>query len=331
MTVARFSVDLLQDKGRLKAWLRHPAHLEYVKKNHEATGPRLLADKWQIYWINFLSAFHTLITSRALKALHYLCKQLNLHSSKRIIKIAHLHLNKEQDRASAIKTHQAALISFSRNCPHLSSSDIYLEPSAKLSSIQDHHVRSLTYGYPKVKWFHKNGECKGMCFWFVYLYLSCKGNFSDDHSHVLAVAKQFEEGAPSPAILLQSLWLIESLLGIEGSRRDVSFEKFEKDLAEFSNIPLGIYSVGVGTHRINYIKISQEEAYLFDPNFGTWHIPYNQAAKAHSYICKLTRESHKKICEEITKRNANQPPSKKIPTPPNLIDIAHCTGIAASI
>lgn len=330
MSVARFSSDLLHDKARLKAWFREPAHLDNLKKSYEATGPRLLADKWQIHWISFLSTFHAFITSGVLKTLHRLCKEVGWHSCKRLMKVAHLHLNKEQDKVSAIKTHQAALISFSRNCPHLYSSDIYLEPSIKLASIQDPHVRALTYGYPKVKLFHKHGECKGMCFWFVYLYLSCKEKFLNPHSHVLAVAKQFEEGAPTPAIVLQSLWLIESLLGIEGTRKSVSLEKFEKALPKFAKKPPGLYSIGVGNHRINYIKISEEEAYLFDPNFGTWHIPYNQAAQAHSYICKLTRESYKKICEGITKHNKGLPSSKKIPFPENVIDIAHCTRIEPS-
>jgi hypothetical protein len=293
-----------------------------LQKEHIATGSRILKEKWQIYWLHFLSSTQERIFSHVLKALHGICKEMRWHTPKRLIKAVHLHLESNKQRVLAIKTHGAALISFSRNCPHLQASDIYLEPAIKLSDIQDPKVRELGFAEdPQVKFFHKKGECRGMCFWFAYLYFSCQGNFSSAYEHVLAVAKQFEEGASAPAILLQSLWIIEDpLLGLEGTRKKVPFEKFKKEGASFASKPVGFYSVGVGNHRINYIKISEEEAFIFDPNYGTWHIPCNQALKAHHYICSLTEKAYEHTCSAAKELGR--------PVPGHFIEIAHCTGLA---
>lgn len=295
MTTPTFSPSLLHDIHALRSWLTHPSHLAPIKTSYVPTGKKILAERWQIHWLEVLSYLHDKILSSALRVIQYGFIQIGASSLARRVELINLHFNTAKHQLVAVKTHNAALLSLSRNCHQLGSSEIYLQPPLPCSSVQDEGIRALANTDKSefyIDFFHKKGVCRGMCFWFVYLYFATAAEFSDPIAHITSVAKQFETGAPAPAALLQSLHSIESpLLSLLGEAKQVSFISFKNDRDSFAKYPPGVYSIGLGTHRINYIKISEKEAVLFDPNMGAWRIRGDdQATRSHQYICSAARE-----------------------------------------
>jgi|GEM_PF-4631291 len=287
-----FSSDLLRDMQTLKGWIAHPSHTARVKQKHVPTGEKMLSERWQIHWMEVLSYVHEKVLSVVLMSLHKGLLSLGLTSASRTIEVLNLHLHCAKNHLMAVKTHALGLLSLSRNCHELRSREFYLQDPIQIASIPNKDVRALTIPTStEVRFFHSKGLCRGMCFWFIYLYFATISEYTDKLEHITSVAKQFEEGAPSPAALLHSLIGFEyPLLSLLGSVKHVSFIEFEKNVSSFAKYPPGVYSIGLGNHRLNYIKFSETEAVIFDPNMGAFHFSgVDQLTKSHQYICSVAK------------------------------------------
>lgn len=290
---AVFSVDLLQDIQPLRNWLAQPSYMARVKQKHIPTGKKMLSERWQIHWMEVLTYIHEKVLSIMLSSIHKGLLSLGLTSASRTVELINLHLCCTKNHLIAIKRHGLDLLSLSRNCHELESREFYLQEPIQIASIRNKEMRALTIPTStEFKFFHSKGLCRGMCFWFIYLYFTTVSDYTDKIEHITAVAKQFEEGAPSPAALLHSLIGIEyPLLSLLGSVKHVSFIEFEKNVASFAKYPPGVYSMGLGTHRLNYIKFSETEAVIFDPNMGAFRFcGQEQMTQSHQYICSVAKK-----------------------------------------
>ena len=174
------------------------------------------------------------------------------------------------DDAAAIKTQkvfQEHLLTRSINTHRKDTEDFYLQPSAP-PSFTDKITESLNY-------FHDNGMCRGMCYWFVHLYFKTKSSFSDPEQHLQAVARQFEQGAPRQAAFLQSikdLPFLYSLLKLnleeDVVKIKVEGKKTEEILQEMQPPHPGVYGIYTSSHQVMYFKLDDNREYLFEPMIG---------------------------------------------------------------
>ncbi len=174
------------------------------------------------------------------------------------------------DNAAAIKTQkvfQENLLARSINAHRKDTEDFYLQPSAP-PSFTDQITDSLNY-------FHNNGICRGMCYWFIHLYFKTQSSFSDPEQHLQAVARQFEQGAPRQAAFLQSIknlpFLYDLLkLNLEEDVVKIKVEgkKTEEILQEMQPPHPGVYGINTSSHQVMLFKFVDNRQYLFDPMIG---------------------------------------------------------------
>ncbi|NGX40007.1 MAG: hypothetical protein KR126chlam1_01347 [Chlamydiae bacterium] len=120
--------------------------------------------------------------------------------------------------------------------------------------------------------YDEGGLCRGACFWFLYLYLKTTESFEDDESHLIAVARQFQEGVPPQGAFLQTLKEVSPLLHLRKVRNEednIPFSELQEDSSSTINsLAPGAYRVGLHRHSLVYIKIDEDRGYQWDPNAG---------------------------------------------------------------
>jgi hypothetical protein len=171
--------------------------------------------------------------------------------------------------AAAIKAQKVFrenLLSRSTNSHRLDTSDYYLQSPLR--------IPFALINSSSLNFFHRDGICRGMCLWFIFLYFKTQGRFTDSMQHVRAVGQQFEQGAARQPAFLQSLALspLYNLLKLnvqqDNSKISVAGKTQEQILCEIQRRPPGVYSIYTSSHQVVYIKIDDNEQYLFDPNIG---------------------------------------------------------------
>ena len=123
--------------------------------------------------------------------------------------------------------------------------------------------------------YAESGVCRGSSIWFIHLYFKTLDSFKDPKHHLIALASQFKTGAPSQAGLLQALSSGEKLLELEKQKMKtskVSLYELDSNLdsanKKINSLPNGIYRVGAYRHSMVFVKYSQKESYVWDPDFG---------------------------------------------------------------
>jgi hypothetical protein len=290
MTISNFHFRYFDDINLLKKWFLKPQHYQQLEHIKEPISHVLYREKWQVHAMEIVDFLHKKIFSVALKHIKIFLEHLGSHILSMKVVFLHLHLSCYSNHLHAYKSYGRYLLCFARNYPKQFPKTSHIEKKIAPKDMKDAFVKDLFHpsSYDEsITLFHLNGVCRGMCFWFIYLYLSSKKQFNDTNEHILSVAKEFEEGAPLAASILQNVWKIESFLGLKGNIISISYDEFEKNKDRFRKFPHGIYSIGFGKHRINYVKISSSESYFFDPNIGTWKIKNSASDRAHHHICNL--------------------------------------------
>lgn len=162
--------------------------------------------------------------------------------------------------------------------------------------------------------YHENGICRGASQWFMNLYLKTQHLFKDPRNHFVAVCKQFEKGCSEKAALLQTFdeaKIAINLFGIKPLKPLIEYKisgdssnpedikiaelvkkKFQtpKVLHQLKTMENGFYSVGIRSHRFNYIKVSDEIGFVWNPNGACGGISVsgkNQAENLSNLILKI--------------------------------------------
>jgi hypothetical protein len=178
------------------------------------------------------------------------------------------------DDATAIKTQkifQQNLLGRSINTHRKDTEDYYLQHPMR--------VPFATYNEKNLEFFHKNGICKGMCYWFAFLYFKTKDRFTDPQQHIRAVTEQFAKGAPRQAAFLQSLKpaSIYELLRLnvqeDSSKVSVAGKTRDQICRELQFRAPGVYGIiTTSPHFVIYVKVDDNHEYLFEPNKGSINI-----------------------------------------------------------
>lgn len=178
-------------------------------------------------------------------------------------------------------------------------------PSIPANKLTDPRVKKRTFCsvVNEVRFGHSGGICRGMSYWFLYLYLKTKDQFCDPRSHMAALGKQFSRGGGMDPTLLQSLKLQKGkLLNLKiGSQPihstnprpvrtiKVSPAQFRSNASEMihqlQNVPTGAYVLGLPIHETAFVKINERLGYFFEPNRGIIEIQGNELGeKLYSLI-----------------------------------------------
>ncbi|NGX47271.1 MAG: hypothetical protein K1000chlam3_00644 [Chlamydiae bacterium] len=125
--------------------------------------------------------------------------------------------------------------------------------------------------------FSDRGSCRGGSLWFIFLYHKTRHLFNDPAKHLMAVAQQFTSGMPRQAALLQAFNESEDLLKLEKfefPKETVSLYELDHNLerakGKIGSLPTGIYRVGTYQHSLVYVKLSEDEQYVWNPEFGLY-------------------------------------------------------------
>jgi hypothetical protein len=201
---------------------------------------------------------------------------------------------------------QENLLTRSMNAHHPESSDFYLHPNVglRVSCINDDTQGSSLIN---ANFLLLEGICGGIRDWFLCLYFKTLIEFrdKDPQTHLMSIAKLFENGASRQAEVLQLFEGTDSemrgnILGFkikEESFKDIkqlylNTENKKQTNQYIEKLPFGVFSVhlsecyGGNGHALCYFKINENLGFLFDPNIGL--IKLKETNQAEDLIKKLS-------------------------------------------
>lgn len=159
----------------------------------------------------------------------------------------------------------------------------YWHSSLKKKQISP-YMQELIKPETKVRFYEREGICGGMSNWFLYLFHKSRTQFDSDKACAAAVGRQFAQGAPQEAALIQKLNKVP-ILDAEGINNvygdpwepNASFTDFLKTLEP------ACYFVQLNhrPHGVVYIKSAQtdDEGIFFEPCRGTFAITTETTAE----------------------------------------------------
>ena len=164
-----------------------------------------------------------------------------------------------------------------------------------------------------LEFYHPNGLCTGICFWFIYLYFKTIDLFPNSiEHHLVEISKLFKSGATYHAALLQGLnkvnapWLRRHILQIEieglsktknyHSTRIISTEKLYQGPTANQEL---LEMLPDGPHFLEFFELHQtlsfkvgQEFFIFDPNVGLIKFfGENKIQSVHDFFIKYA-ETH---------------------------------------
>ncbi len=296
MTITRsFNESVFSSYSNLQGFFKHSDSIENVlkRKNKPFTKPLEeirpnLIGKWRVCQI--ASAPIRLSSAYVLNMFSIIMKTLGLASLSKRTKTLSANIRIGFNVYNT-NTNRIYLIKKTRNAPNSEGKIVNSFPFILESKISDPKVKDRTFcSLDKgIRFEHKNGICRGMSYWFIYLYLKTKNQFTDPRIHMAALGKQFSQGGGMDATLLQSISLRNGkLLNLkigtqsQGSH-EISTPIIKKAVSDWSamgneiihqlqNLPVGAYTMFIPCHAMVYIKINQKLGYFFDPNQGILEI-----------------------------------------------------------
>ncbi len=278
-TTTSFNPTVLLSADSAQTFLNGEKAVQEIRQFTTATTTSTAHGRtWNSSWID-LNEIYYHFSSFVLTLASYLLSAACLTSLSRKTWVMSRHA---MDNALVIKTNkvfQENLLSRSINTHRLDSSDYYLKPRMRIpfDTIPD----------TGLDFFHEDGMCRGMCFWFVFLYFKTQGQFPDIEQHLRAVGQQFAQGASREAAFLQSLDpekpplydLLRLNTHYNYSKIGTTGKTIEQIFREFYVRPPGVYGIYTSTHNVIYIKIDENRQYLFEPNKGCIKIASNELFK----------------------------------------------------
>ena len=180
-------------------------------------------------------------------------------------------------------TTRMLIIKQTKNRPNTQGQIINHHPSIPMNRIPDPKVVRKIIDARAVELNHRDGICRGMSDWFLYLYLKTKNQFNVPRAHMRALGKQLSKGGGAEATLLQSLFINKGkLLGLNigfqptHSGHAVSTvasinwnSESEENRTQFLQaLPAGAYAIRFSNHQMAFVKCNNNLAYYFDPSLG---------------------------------------------------------------
>jgi hypothetical protein len=277
MSAVLFTPDILQSYPRFKAFFDSKEEVSQVVARAslarpESYGARLLHRPWEVALLEATVCFHQTVLSIVLKGLRSFLDCIGAKALAIRCAVLDSYYGQSEKILKIFRNFKERLIAPARNVHKWDTGDVYLQPAIPTPSIRDPNVRSRAfplYDTPSVLFFQNEGICRGICHWFTHLYFATKAQFRDPAAHMIALTRQFEEGASRQAALTHSFYDTETpLLHLNKQVSQFSFRKFARSHEVVHSLAPGAYNFGVPGHCVNYIKVSNDLGYLFDPNGG---------------------------------------------------------------
>lgn len=270
----------------------------------EPYGRHLLQNTWNIKILT-LSGEIKRILSVFVDGIAKFFLGLELYRSAISCKVMSAHLQYNSAILKTFTVFKEQLLCPCINAHRLDSADFYTTSPLKLAAISDPAVRQIIDPPKEMRalyFYHDRGLCRGVSTWFIYLFLSTHSFFYEPRSHVIAVAKQFEMGASKEASLLQSLAHTEKdLLHLHCKEKlhELSSSELNKIpgklLFLLKELSPNVYAINSATHRIVYIKLSNSQGFIFDPNVGALEFSgEGHIADVFDYVYRMHSPSNAK-------------------------------------
>jgi hypothetical protein len=216
--------------------------------------------------------FNYFYSSIVLPLAHYLLRLLCFKDLSKKIWVMSRHAIDNETALKTGKVFGQNLLGRAINTHRKDTADYYLQPSR--------HIPFLTYpNKDNLDFFQKEGVCKGMCYWFAFLYFKTKDKFTDPVQHIQAVTAQFSKGAPRQAAFLHGLQNkpIYNLLKLDVQEACAKVNPANKTREQicraFQSRPPGVYGIHTTTpHFVLYVKVDDAHQYLFDPMKGSINV-----------------------------------------------------------
>ena len=269
MTTINFNPQVLLTQASVAQFLNGEQEVNEILHSTPSLHHNHPSDTNELYYL--FSNFVLTITSYFL---HAICLT---HLSKKTWVMSH-HATADANAIKAQKVFRENLLSRSINHHRLDTSDYYLQSALRIPF--DTHPNSTSLNF-----FHEDGICRGMCYWFIFLYFKTQDRFTSPEQHIRAVGQQFVQGSARQPAFLHSLALptLYNLLKLnvhqDNSKISVAGKTQEQILLEIQRRAPGVYGVYTSSHQVVYIKINDNEQYLFDPSTGCIKISSTQLFK----------------------------------------------------
>ncbi|MGE0670686.1 MAG: hypothetical protein AB7O89_07115 [Parachlamydiales bacterium] len=272
-----FTPQLLDSATSLRAYLSGQEAIDQI--NRQAASPlssasSKLNDRWEVFKWEVDSTFQDII-ALFLKSVTCLLNSIGATDlAKRC------HVASRQAMASTLYlTHFYEMgdrfLMASLNSHRTDTDDLYLQSSIEPGAHPTFEIHDIDDRNQGIHFFHRNGICRGMANWFLYLYFKTQAQFTNPDEHIKAVTKQFEAGAPREASLLHSLneEATTQVLNL-GRQLDLlhcdPIRQTDRQIAEeFCALPPGAYAVYSSSHRVNWINLGNGRGYFYNPSFGS--------------------------------------------------------------
>lgn len=165
--------------------------------------------------------------------------------------------------------------------------------------------------FKEVNFALPSGICRGICLWFLYLYLNTKDLFSDPRVHMAALGEQLENGGGIEPTLLQSFYVgIDEFLNLAfGPEEEVdptyifstSLLEYTPDqwrlnssrvIRKLDTLLPNAYCIGTPQHCTAFVKIDDQFGYFFDPNHWIIEIQGNELPeKLYNQVSRALKET----------------------------------------
>jgi hypothetical protein len=126
----------------------------------------------------------------------------------------------------------------------------------------------------RLKFYHRHGLCGGMTNWFLYLFHKSRDQFDSDKECAIAVGRQFSQGAPTEAALIQKLNTMPVMQSTAHSKASGNpFDSRLPFVEVLRRLEPARYYVWLHhrRHAVVYIKSDQgDEGIFFEPGQGTF-------------------------------------------------------------
>jgi hypothetical protein len=252
----------------------------------EANGLQkpLAYSRWNIIWLVAAAPYYFII-SCLMRLAQNLATIAGAHDFSKRCWVLEQHYNAKIDLMRHVATYGDKLLYPSTNCSAWNTEDVYLHPKMSRNQITDKEVLRYLNPLEEIDFYSPEGVCHGMVDWFLMLYNKTAHYFTDREEHLIAVAKQFMDGAPRQATFLQAVRRNQLFLPsrpiMQISTRDpkANLSQFKEKMEQQIEVLVpGIYGVYIVNdaaenleregHIVLYIKTDTLNSYIFDPNLG---------------------------------------------------------------
>jgi hypothetical protein len=286
MTVDTFRPEILNSPPSLMRFLSGEDEVRAIQSiltnNQNSAVSALYADRWDVAYLpDFKEIYHYLYAS-LLTLISCALSTMCMRDFSNRVWVLSKHEYSEAEILKTQRVFQGHFLASSINTHRLDTADFYLQSPIQVTLPGQNTTRQMEF-------FQDKGICRGMCYWFAFLFFKTLDRATDPQEYIRAIGKQFEQGAPMQAAFLQAISSSHSpldpafnsafygLLNLHAQqdylRIDPRSQTPEQIVEQLQNCGPGVYGLYIGMHQMLYIKwLGTQHQFLFDPSRGVFKV-----------------------------------------------------------